>query len=69
MARTVPNMPRLYGVTTGDLNKAVRRNPRRFPANFMFQLADQEARALILQSGSSKQRGGRLTTPTPCGLS
>jgi len=28
---------------TATSNKAVRRNPRRFPADFMFQLTDQEA--------------------------
>ncbi len=28
----------LYGVPTGALNRAVRRNSARFPADFMFQL-------------------------------
>jgi len=28
----------LYGVTTGNLNKAVKRNADRFPSDFMFQL-------------------------------
>ena len=28
----------LYGVTTGNLNKAVKRNLKRFPDDFMFQL-------------------------------
>lgn len=32
----------LYGVTTGALNQAVKRNPARFPADFMFQLSDKE---------------------------
>ena len=27
----------LYGVTTGNLNKAVKRNIERFPERFMFQ--------------------------------
>lgn len=27
----------LYGVTTGNLNKAVNRNLKRFPDDFMFQ--------------------------------
>ena len=49
----------LYGVTTGNLNKAVKRNLQRFPADFMFQLTDDETVALIFQSGRSKQRGGR----------
>ena len=33
----------LYGVTTSNLNKAVRRNRDRFPADFMFQLTATEA--------------------------
>ena len=49
----------LYGVTTGNLNKAVKRNGQRFPPDFMFQLTDEETRALIFQSGRSNPRGGR----------
>ncbi len=45
----------LYGVTTGNLNKAVRRNIERFPADFMFQLNRDEAESLRFQSGSLKQ--------------
>ena len=32
----------LYQVTTGALNQAVKRNADRFPADFMFQLTDEE---------------------------
>jgi hypothetical protein len=53
----------LYGVTTGNLNKAVQRNQQRFPPDFMFQLSDDETTALIFQSGRSKQRGGRRHNP------
>jgi hypothetical protein len=53
----------LYGVTTGNLNKAVKRNQQRFPSDFMFQLSDEEAAGLIFQSGRSKQRGGRRHNP------
>jgi hypothetical protein len=53
----------LYGVTTGNLNKAVQRNPQRFPPDFMFRLSDEETAALIFQSGRSKQRGGRRHNP------
>ncbi len=53
----------LYGVTTGNLNKAVKRNPQRFPSDFMFQLSDEEVAGLIFQSGTSKQRGGRRHNP------
>lgn len=45
----------LYGVTTGNLNKAVQRNADRFPADFMFQLTGDEAEALRFQFGSLKQ--------------
>ncbi|MEO6785367.1 MAG: ORF6N domain-containing protein [Chthoniobacteraceae bacterium] len=44
----------LYGVTTGNLNKAVQRNPDRFPADFMFQLTTEEAENLRFQFGSLK---------------
>jgi DNA-binding PadR family transcriptional regulator len=53
----------LYGVTTGNLNKAVKRNQPRFPSDFMFQLSDEEAAGLIFQTGISKQRGGRRHNP------
>jgi hypothetical protein len=54
----------LYGVTTGNLNKAVQRNLDRFPSDFMFQLTDQEARNLIFQIGrSSSGYGGRRHRP------
>jgi hypothetical protein len=50
----------LYGVTTFNLNKAVRRNAERFPSDFMFELAPQEVARLIFQSGISRSRhGGR----------
>jgi hypothetical protein len=45
------DLAKLYGVTTGNLNKAVKRNRRRFPPDFMFQLTDEETTALIFQSG------------------
>lgn len=33
----------LYGVTTSALNQAVKRNIKRFPSDFMFQLTDEES--------------------------
>src|SRR6476646_1925403 len=53
----------LYGVTTGNLNKAMRRNRERFPADFMFQLTAAEAESLIFQFGRAKGRGGRRHRP------
>jgi hypothetical protein len=57
------DLAKLYGVTTGNLNKAVKRNQHRFPPDFMFQLTDDEADVLIFQTGISKQRGGRRHNP------
>jgi hypothetical protein len=42
----------LYEVSTGNLNKAVKRNAERFPNDFMFQLTNEEY-DLIFQSGTS----------------
>ena len=36
------DLAELYQVTTGNLNKAVKRNIRRFPPDFMFQLTKEE---------------------------
>jgi hypothetical protein len=56
-------LPRLYSVTTGNLNKAVNRNRERFRTDFMFQLTAAEADHLIFQFGRSKGRGGRRHPP------
>lgn len=53
----------LYGVTTGNLNLAVRRNARRFPEDFVFQLSADEHDSLLLQTAIPKARGGRRTPP------
>ena len=57
------DLARLYGVTTGNLNKAVTRNRERFPEDFVFQLTAEEAQNLIFQIGRSKGRGGRRHLP------
>ncbi len=54
----------LYGVTTGNLNKAVQRNSDRFPADFMFQLTADEAEALRFHFGSLKR--GQHFKYLPC---
>jgi len=69
----------LYGVTTGNLNKAVKRNIKRFPPDFMFQLTKEELKSLkhflVFQNGISNEeakkgsgilrvgRGGTQTLP------
>ena len=45
----------LYGVTTGNLNKAVSRNLDRFPEDFMLKLTKEEAYSLRFQFGSLKR--------------
>ena len=57
------DLAKLYGVTTGNLNLAVRRNPKRFPSDFMFQLNPKETGSLLLQNARAKGRGGRRTPP------
>jgi hypothetical protein len=53
----------LYGVTTKRLNEQVRRNIRRFPADFMYQLSQEEFESLRSQFATSSSRGGRRTRP------
>src|SRR5580704_9704866 len=52
----------LYDVLTKNLNKAVRRNPTRFPPDFMFQLTEEETENLRFQIGTSRW-GGRRYRP------
>ena len=53
------DLAELYDVTTGNLNKAVQRNIKRFPEDFMFQLNEEEFRNLIFQNGTSSWGGTR----------
>jgi ORF6N domain len=53
----------LYGVETGALNRAVKRNAERFPADFMFQLNPDEWENLKCQIGISSAHGGRRAAP------
>jgi phage regulator Rha-like protein len=58
------DLARLYGVETKNLNKAVKRNAKRFPIDFMFQLSSKEMQFLRFQIGTSKRmQGGRRYTP------
>ena len=71
------DLAELYGVTTGRLNEAVNRNLERFPADFMFQLTENEMEILIsqiaisrfaesnliFQFGRSSSHGGRRHLP------
>ena len=58
------HLAELYGVPTSQLNQAVKRNRKRFPDDFMFQLNKTEAESLRSQIVISKKgRGGRRTLP------
>ena len=66
------DLAELYGVETKALNRAVKRNLDRFPADCMFQLTAAEADDLRYQNGTSnlrtqiatsKKRGGRRYMP------
>ena len=47
-----------YKVETGQLNRQVKRNIKRFPDDFMFQLTKEEWNSLKCQIGTSNTRGG-----------
>jgi hypothetical protein len=49
----------LYGVSTGNLNKAVTRNIDRFPDDFMIQLTEEEFKNLKFHFGTSSWGGTR----------
>jgi phage regulator Rha-like protein len=49
----------LYGVTTKRLNEQVRRNPKRFPGDFMFRLTTEEHDALRSHFATLKRGRGR----------
>ena len=61
----------LYQVETKALNRAVKRNAKRFPEDFCFQLTAEKLKILRCQSGTAKLkkaetedgRGGRRTLP------
>ena len=54
----------LYGVATGSLNRAVKRNLDRFPSDFMIQLTAEEAEASRCQIGTLKR--GQNIKYLPC---
>ena len=53
----------LYRVPTSRLNEAVKRNIKRFPDDFMFQLTKEEFQNLISQIATSSEHGGRRKLP------
>jgi hypothetical protein len=58
------DLARIYGVPTKRLNEQVRRNLKRFPDDFVFQLTPEEADNLKSQfATSSSGHGGRRKLP------
>lgn len=54
----------IYGTSTMRLNEQFRRNRKRFPKDFAYQLTREEFTSLISQFAISKKgRGGRRTLP------
>jgi hypothetical protein len=56
------DLAELYGTETKRLKEAVRRNKKRFPQDFMFELTPKEFKSLRTQIATSK-RGGRRYMP------
>ena len=52
------DLAQLYDVPTFRLNEAVKRNRKRFPVDFMFQLNKSEAESLTSQIAMSKKGSG-----------
>ncbi len=58
------DLAELYEVPTKRFNEQVKRNTERFPADFMFQLAEEEFTGLRSQTATSSVRhGGRRYLP------
>jgi hypothetical protein len=57
-------LARIYGVTTGRFNEAVKRNLKRFPPDFSFVVTRAEFETMMSQNAISKPgRGGRTKLP------
>jgi hypothetical protein len=56
------DLAEMYHVETKNLNLSVKRNSKRFPPDFMFQLTNEDWDSLRLQNETSK-RGGRRYLP------
>lgn len=54
------DLAEMYSVTTGNLNKALSRNLRRFPEDFMFKLSEEEFKSLVFQNGRASWGGTRI---------
>ncbi len=57
------DLAKFYGTETKFINRAVKRNPIRFPDTFVFELSEKEWEDLRFQIGTSSGHGGRRTLP------
>lgn len=58
------DLAEMYGVETRRLNEQVKRNSKRFPEDFMFQLTDQELEIWMSQNAtSSREKKGLRKRP------
>jgi phage regulator Rha-like protein len=53
------DLAQIYGVETGALNRAIKRNSEKFPEDFMFQLTAAEFKSLRCQIGILKPSRGK----------
>lgn len=54
------DLAEIYKVETKILNRAVKRNLKRFPKDFMFQLSEDEAESIRRQFGTASKRNVRF---------
>lgn len=57
------DLAEMYGTETKRLKEVVRRNTKRFPCDFMFELTKEEYASLRTQFATSKSRGGTRYMP------
>ena len=59
------DLAELFHVETKRINESVKRNPKRFPGSFCFELTKEEYKGINLKSqdATSNGRGGRRTLP------
>ena len=50
------DLAELYGVSTKQLNQQVKRNARRFPEDFMFQLTEEEKEEVVTNCDHLKKK-------------
>ena len=57
------DLAQLYEVETKKFNQQIKRNPARFPSDFMFRLTDEEFESLRSQFSTSNMSGFSVLNP------